>query len=51
MPDPQTDQTHQGVYCDESCHAIKPLYGPVRVAVRDAAVSASKSGETAVHLK
>jgi pyruvate dehydrogenase E1 component alpha subunit/2-oxoisovalerate dehydrogenase E1 component alpha subunit len=51
LPDPQTDQTHQGVYCDESCHAIKPLYGPVRAAVRDAAVSASKSGETAVHLK
>jgi TPP-dependent pyruvate/acetoin dehydrogenase alpha subunit len=51
MPDPQTDQTHQGVYCDESCHTIKPLYGPVRAAVRDAAVSASKSGENAVHLK
>ena len=35
MPDPETDKTHQGVYCDASCHEIKPLYGPVKAAVRE----------------
>ena len=32
MPDPETDKTHQGVYCDSSCHEIKPIYGPVNAA-------------------
>ena len=31
MPDPETDKSHQGVYCDPSCHEIKPLYGAVKV--------------------
>ena len=50
MPDPATDQTHQDVYCDASCHEIKPLYGPVKVAMRNPG-STSKAGEAAVHLK
>src|ERR1700757_2164531 len=25
MPNPETDKTHQGVYCNPSCHDIKPL--------------------------
>jgi TPP-dependent pyruvate/acetoin dehydrogenase alpha subunit len=52
MPDPETDKTHQGVYCDDSCHHIKPLYGPVTAAVRGGAESSSiKSTNSAVHLK
>ena len=51
MPDPETDKTHQGVYCDASCHEIKPLYGPVKAASRGPATPASKAGEAGVHLK
>jgi TPP-dependent pyruvate/acetoin dehydrogenase alpha subunit len=51
MPDPDTDKTHQGVYCDASCHEIKPKYGPVKAAVRSTATTSPKSGEAAVHLK
>ena len=36
MPDPETDKTHQGVYCDPSCHEIKPKYGPVVAKPREA---------------
>jgi len=51
MPDPETDKTHQGVYCDPSCHAIKPMYGPVKAAVRSDTSAASNRSESAVHLK
>ena len=51
MPDSETDSTHQGVYCDASCHEIKPLYGPVKAAARTAAAARPEPGETAVHLK
>jgi pyruvate dehydrogenase E1 component alpha subunit/2-oxoisovalerate dehydrogenase E1 component alpha subunit len=51
MPDPKTDATHQDVYCDESCHRIKPKYGPVQAAVRKESPGGPKSGEAAVHLK
>jgi pyruvate dehydrogenase E1 component alpha subunit/2-oxoisovalerate dehydrogenase E1 component alpha subunit len=51
MPDPETDKTHQGVYCDVSCHEIKPLYGPVKTTVRTGTATGSKAGEAAVHLK
>jgi pyruvate dehydrogenase E1 component alpha subunit/2-oxoisovalerate dehydrogenase E1 component alpha subunit len=51
MPDPETDKSHQGVYCDSVCHDIKPLYGAVKVAARKPTSVASKSGEAAVHLK
>ena len=51
MPDPETDRTHQAVYCDTSCHDIKPLYGAVKAAVRTAVSPGPKSGEAAVHLK
>ena len=51
MPDPVTDRTHQGVYCDPSCHQIKPMYGPVNAAMRKPASTTAKTGEAAVHLK
>ncbi len=51
MPDPATDTTHQGVYCDASCHEIKPLYGSVNIAVREKTSAAPKRAESAVHLK
>ena len=49
MPDPATDKTHQGVYCDPSCHQIKPKYGAVVAKVREGA--GPKAVEAAVHLK
>jgi len=49
MPDPATDKTHQGVYCDPSCHQIKPKYGPVVAKLRTGADP--KAVEAAVHLK
>jgi TPP-dependent pyruvate/acetoin dehydrogenase alpha subunit len=51
MPDPETDRTHQGVYCDPSCHLIKPLYGTVKAAVRARSSAGPKPGDAAVHLK
>jgi pyruvate dehydrogenase E1 component alpha subunit/2-oxoisovalerate dehydrogenase E1 component alpha subunit len=51
MPDPATDKTHQGVYCDEACHSIKPLYGKVKVAARRSSSAVKRSGDLAVHLK
>jgi TPP-dependent pyruvate/acetoin dehydrogenase alpha subunit len=51
MPDPETDKTHQGVYCDPSCHKIKPKYGPVVAKVRETVVAKTKEAEAAVHLK
>jgi TPP-dependent pyruvate/acetoin dehydrogenase alpha subunit len=50
MPDPATDQTHQGVYCDDACHQIRPKYGPVTARLRDVG-SGAKQEEAAVHLK
>jgi TPP-dependent pyruvate/acetoin dehydrogenase alpha subunit len=49
MPDPATDKTHQGVYCDPSCHQVKPKYGPVVARLREGA--GPKAAEAAVHLK
>jgi hypothetical protein len=51
MPDPETDKTHQGVYCDPSCHEIKPKYGPVVAKVREIEAVGPKPDEAAVHLK
>ena len=51
MPDPETAKSHQGVYCDDSCHHIKPLYGPVTAAKRGRAAAIRRSGESSVHLK
>jgi TPP-dependent pyruvate/acetoin dehydrogenase alpha subunit len=51
MPDPETDKTHQGVYCDPSCHEIKPKYGPVVAKPRQTESGGAKSTEAAVHLK
>src|ERR1700690_2836479 len=51
MPDPETDKTHQGVYCDPSCHQIKPKYGPVVAKVRKRGAAGAKAAEAAVHLK
>ena len=51
MPDAATDKTHQGVYCDGSCHTIQPMYGEVAVVSRGRSSSGRKAGETAVHLK
>jgi TPP-dependent pyruvate/acetoin dehydrogenase alpha subunit len=51
MPDPATDKTHQTVYCDPSCHQIKPKYGPVVAKGRKSGQAKTKEAETAVHLK
>ncbi len=51
MPDPETDKTHQGVYCDPSCHSIKPKYGPIVAKPRETGATGSKPVEAAVHLK
>ena len=51
MPDPETDRTHQEVYCGPSCHEIKPLYGAVKAVARKSGPVAHKTGEAAVHLK
>jgi len=51
MPDPETDKTHQGVYCDASCHQIKPKYGPVTAPVRHAVSGDPRASAAAVHLK
>jgi TPP-dependent pyruvate/acetoin dehydrogenase alpha subunit len=50
MPDPQTDKTHQGVYCDDACHHIRPKYGPVKAKSREIATD-TRVAESAVHLK
>jgi hypothetical protein len=51
MPDPTTDKTHQGVYCNPSCHEIKPKYGAVTAKMREARAGHAKEDEAAVHLK
>jgi pyruvate dehydrogenase E1 component alpha subunit/2-oxoisovalerate dehydrogenase E1 component alpha subunit len=51
MPDPDTDKTHQGVYCDPTCHQVKPKHGAVTAKPREASTSSSKPAESAVHLK
>ena len=51
MPDPETDKTHQGVYCDPSCHEVKPKYGAVVAKVRETGAAGPKAVEAAVHLK
>ena len=51
MPDPETDRTRQGVYCDPSCHRIKPRYGPVVAKVRKRGSSTAKGVDPAAHLK
>jgi pyruvate dehydrogenase E1 component alpha subunit/2-oxoisovalerate dehydrogenase E1 component alpha subunit len=51
MPDAESDKAHQDVYCDATCHEIKPLYGQVRVTARGKEKSTPLQGEVAVHLK
>lgn len=50
MPDPAEDAQHQGVYCDPSCHDIKPKYAAVKFGTERKIVK-QKSSEAAVHLK
>jgi TPP-dependent pyruvate/acetoin dehydrogenase alpha subunit len=50
MPDPAEDAKHQGVYCNPSCHDIKPKYAPVKFGVGKKIVK-QKSSEAEVHLK
>ena len=50
MPDPATDKTHQGVYCDDACHHIRPKYGPVTAKLREVS-SLANAEEAAVHLR
>ena len=50
MPDPETDKKHQGVYCNDACHSIKPMYGKGKVAARRSPSAVKRSGD-AVHLK
>ncbi len=51
MPDPETDKMHQGVYCDPTCHQIKPKYGSVVAKPRKDRSGRLKSVEAEVHLK
>jgi len=39
------------VYCDPSCHDIKPKYGPIVAKPRERADAPPKDAEAAVHLK
>jgi TPP-dependent pyruvate/acetoin dehydrogenase alpha subunit len=50
MPDPGADKAHQDVYCNATCHTIKPLYGDVQALPRQSGKAAAR-GESAVHLK
>ena len=50
MPDPETDKTHQGVYCGPTCHEIKPKYGPVVAKPRELQTEQTRA-EAEVHLK
>ena len=49
-PMPAPEGAAGGVYCDGSCHEIKPKYG-LRQSKAKAAVVKMKGGEAAVHLK
>ena len=51
MPDPETDKTHQGVYCHPSCHDIKPKYGSVVAKPRETGSARPQAVEAAAHLK
>jgi TPP-dependent pyruvate/acetoin dehydrogenase alpha subunit len=51
MPDPETDKTHQNVYCDDACHQIRPKYGPVTAKLREVQSDATRQEEATVHLK
>jgi pyruvate dehydrogenase E1 component alpha subunit/2-oxoisovalerate dehydrogenase E1 component alpha subunit len=51
MPDPETDKTKHGVYCDPSCHQIKPKYGPVVAKARDLQTREASRAEAEVHLR
>lgn len=51
MPDPAEDAKHQGVYCDPSCHDIKPKYAPVKFGTSKKKEAAKPKSEAAVHLK
>jgi TPP-dependent pyruvate/acetoin dehydrogenase alpha subunit len=51
MPDPETDKTHQGVYCDPSCHEIKPLYGAIMVSPQPSLSTIREPAKAPVHLK
>jgi TPP-dependent pyruvate/acetoin dehydrogenase alpha subunit len=50
MPDPQTDAMHQGVYCDDACHEVRPKYGLKEAPGRKSGAK-PKQSEAAVHLK
>ena len=47
MPEPHT--AAEGVFCDESCHSIKPKYGIPKVAKRTA--GKLKETEAAIHFR
>ena len=51
MPDPAEDAKHQGVYCDDGCHQIKPKYQEVKFGVEKKGTAPAATGEAAVHLR
>jgi len=48
-PMPQPESAGGGVYCDTSCHEIKPRYGAPKVRLTKSGIATAR--ETAVHLK
>jgi TPP-dependent pyruvate/acetoin dehydrogenase alpha subunit len=48
-PMPTQESAAGGVYCDSSCHEIRPKYGVPKVRVAKSGINTSR--ETAVHLK
>ncbi len=49
MPEPETAAT--GVYCEGSCHEIKPKYGAVKVTARSGEAVKARQSEAALHFK
>ena len=48
-PMPEPESAAGGVYCDSSCHEIKPKYGVPKFAVAKSGIATPR--EAAVHLK
>jgi len=48
-PMPESESAAGGVYCDPTCHAIKPKYGAPKLRLKKSAIATAR--ETAVHLK
>lgn len=50
-PMPRPEAAEGGVYCDGTCHDIKPKYGGVKVAAGRAGAAKPKETEAALHFK